>query len=150
MVDIMIQEQLQNVEMWKKGDGSVNIDLIQHWVFIAHFLFENQPHDGNLPAHKPLMAYAQDLLQQIHCNFNGSFALVEDRVCEDRVDILVIGEASHISEHDAENALVNILRACCDTVNAKWFKPEENKLTYDYHPIQSHEKYLWAKDMYLK
>lgn len=147
---MMIQEHLTNAAMWQKGDGTVSIDLVPYRVFCAHFFFENQAHDGNIPARQPLMMYIQELLQQIHGNVAGIFMLVEERVNVDRVDILVIGEALHRSEQDIENILNSTLRAICDNVNAKWFKPEENKITYDFHPIQSYEKYLWIKDAYLK
>jgi len=146
----MIQDQLQNADMWLNGDGTVNIDLLPHWVFCAHFFFDNQAHDGNVPAQQPLKMYSNDLLQQIRTNMVGNFTLIEERVNENRVDILVIGDASHVVEQKCENAFKNILRTICDSVNTKWFDQEENKITYDFHPIQSYEKYLWAKDRYLK
>lgn len=147
----MIQKQLQNADMWLNGDGTVNIDLVPRWVFCAHFFFENQAHDGNVPAQHPLMMYIDDLMQQIHNNMVVvNFTLVEEHVNDNRVDILVIGDASHVVEQESENVLKNILRAICDSVNTKWFDQEENKITYDFHPIQSYEKYLWAKEIYLK
>ena len=145
----MIQEQLNNADIWQNDNGTANIDSAPYWVFCVHIFFENQAHDSNTPARQPYMMYIQELQQHIHSRMNGHF-IEEERMTVNRLDLLVIGDASHMSKEDTETALNDTLRAICDDLNEKWFKPEENKLTYDFHPIQSYEKYLWTKDTYLK